>query len=113
MLRTLLSTSILIFALTASPALAIDGLAPAGPCAEEETPVTGPVAKLFSPMNVASAGAAPSLSINLPLSQGFRGPSACDTAGGCGGLNALPVPRMTPPVNPPGDGEPPEYDKES
>lgn len=97
--------SLLILGLAATPALALDGLAPAGPCAEKERPVTGSVAKMFSPVNVASSGAAAAPSI--PPSQGFQGADACDTSGGCGGLNDVPSPRVTPTTNPPGAGMPP------
>lgn len=97
----------LILGLAAAPALAIEGLAPAGPCAEAESPTTGPVVLLFSPQDVASAGPTPSLRANPPQVQGFQGRGPCDSNGGCGGLNNTPNAPTNPPVNPPSSGTPP------
>ena len=99
-----LRASILLCAvLLAAPAAAIDGLAPAGPCADEGSSVTGPVAKLFSPQDVASA-AGSGLAPLTPGAVPFSGRGACDVSSGC---SASDMPVVHPPVNPPGDGEPP------
>ena len=65
-----------VFALASAsaPALALDGLAPAGPCAEEDSGPRGPVARLFSPQNVAS-GAGPGWRGSQPAGiEGVRSP---------------------------------------
>lgn len=97
----------LILGLAAAPALAIEGLAPAGPCAQAKAPTISPVVLLFSPQDVASAGSAPAPRANPPATQGFQGRGPCDSNGGCGGLNNNSPAPANPPVNPPSTGTPP------
>jgi len=86
--------------LAAGGAAAIDGLAPPGPCAQDESSVAGPVRRLFSPQDVASDGGSAAETGGLPDAPAFDVSDACALAG-CGDTIVVP------PTNPPGPGKPP------
>lgn len=104
--RAVCAASALVALLLAPLAAAAgDGLAPAGPCADEAG-AHGSVARLFSPQDVAADATPPGGGGPAPAP--FDGRDACDGAGGCGGQNELPpAPPGDAPVNPPGPGGPP------
>ncbi|MEZ4217799.1 MAG: hypothetical protein R3E88_15045 [Myxococcota bacterium] len=85
--RAVCAASALVALLLAPLAAAGDGLAPAGPCADEAG-AHGSVARLFSPQDVAAD--APPPGGGGPAPAPFDGRDACDGAGGCGGQNELP-----------------------